>query len=139
MRKIRRLMASCLLFVAAGSAAMSTASASDRSAVERDVEGYAIASCLAALDQPYLKDQGDGWASAIIQRSKGGIDAFVAVGAAVKAELAKGGMAVIHNETGPETDKPLPIMYCSEIVNASSVHAAITKAVKKLTPSYRSQ
>src|SRR6185436_9376363 len=102
MRKIRRLMAGYLLFVAAGSAVMSTACAADRSAVELDVEGYAIASCLAAQDQPYLKDQGDGWASAIIQRSKGAPDAFVAVGTAVKAELAKGDMAVIRSETGPE-------------------------------------
>jgi hypothetical protein len=139
MRKIPRLMASALLFVAAGSAVMSTACAADRSAVEQDVEGYAIASCLAAMDQPYLKDQGDGWASAIIQRSKGEPDAFVAVGKAVKAEVAKGGMAVIRNETGPQKSKPLPVMYCSEIVNAPSVHAAITKAVKKLAPSYRSE
>jgi hypothetical protein len=139
MRKMRRLMASSLLFVAAGSAVISTACAAERSAVEQDVEGYAIASCLKAQDQPYLKDQGDGWASAIIQRSKGAPDAFVAVGTAVKAEVAKGGMAVIRNETGPEKSKPLPVMYCSEIVNAPSVHAAITKAIKTLTPSYRSE
>ena len=124
---------------AACCAAMSTSDAYARSPVQRDVEGYAIASCLAAQDQPYLKDQGDGWASVIIQRGKGELDALTAVAAAVKAELAKGGMAIVHNEDGPIKDKPLPVLYCSEIIDAPSVHAAINTAVKKLAPSYRRQ
>ena len=116
---------------------MSTASAGGRPAVQRDVEGYAIASCLANLDQPYLKDQGDAWAAAIIQRAKGGLGAFNLVATAVKAEVAKGGMAVMHAETGAEKDKTLPIMYCNEIIYRPSVDAAISKAVTKLAPSYR--
>jgi hypothetical protein len=39
-----------------------------RPPVLRDVEGYVIASCLAQQSEPYLKDQGDGWASVVIQR-----------------------------------------------------------------------
>jgi hypothetical protein len=105
--------------------------------VQRDVEGYAIASCLAAQDQPYLKDQGDGWASVIIQRGKGGLDIITAVAVAVKAELAKGDMAVVRSETGPTKEKPLPVLYCGEIIDVPSVKVAINRAVKKLAPSYR--
>lgn len=117
-------------------AAATPANAGPRSAVLRDVEGYAIASCLANQDQPYLKDQGDGWAAAIVQRAKGGLDALTAVSTVVKAELAKGKMAVIRNETGPQRDKPLPVLYCGEIIDVPSVRAAIDKAVKNLRPFY---
>jgi hypothetical protein len=105
-------------------------------AVRRDVEGYAIASCLFYQQQPYLKDQGDGWASAIVQRSKGDINALTAVGAAVKAEVAKGDMAVIRSETSPTGDETLPIEYCFEIIDSPSVNAAIESAIKKLSASY---
>jgi hypothetical protein len=132
-------MARCLLIAGTGCASMATFDACARSAVQRDVEGYAIASCLAVQDQPYLKDQGDGWASAIIQRAKGGLDALTAVAAAVKAEVARGQMAVIHSETGPMMDKTLPVLYCAEIIDAPSIQAAINKAIKKLASSYRSQ
>ena len=114
----------------------STLTANDRTAVERDVESYAIATCLVNQQEPYLKDQGDGWASAIIQRAKGGLDAFTDVAAAVKAELTKGNMVVIRSETEPMKDKPLPVMYCGEIIDQPSVDAPIHKAVKKLKPSY---
>jgi hypothetical protein len=137
MRNVRLRTARCLLIAAACCAAMSTPDAYARSAVQRDVEGYAIASCLASQDQPYLKDQGDGWASVIVQRGKGGLEALTAVAAAVKAELAKSVMAVIHSEEGPVKDKPLPVMYCSEIIDKPTVRAAINNAVKKLAPSYR--
>jgi hypothetical protein len=56
----------------------------------------------------------------------------------VKAELAKGNMAIIRSETEPTKDKPLPVMYCGEIIDAPSVHAAITKAATILAPAYRS-
>jgi hypothetical protein len=123
-----------LLAAAASCVAISAARA--RAAVLRDVEGYAIASCLVAQEQFYLKDQGEGWASAIVQRSKGSLDAFRGVVSAVKAELAKGNMAVIRSDSEQTKDKPLPIMYCGEVIDAPSVHAAINKAVRRLTPSY---
>jgi hypothetical protein len=118
--------------------ATSATDAHARAAVQRDVEGYAIASCLVAQDQPYLKDQGDGWASAIIHRGKGSLEAFMGVASAVKAELAKGNMAVIRSENETK-DKPLPVMHCGEIIDAPSVHTAINKAVRRLTPSYPRQ
>src|SRR2546427_6325373 len=45
-----------------------------RTQVQRDVESYAIASCLTQQAEPYLKDQGDAWASVIVQRMHGDIE-----------------------------------------------------------------
>jgi hypothetical protein len=137
MRQLRFRTAVCLSVATAGYLAMSTLAAYARSAVQRDVEGYAIASCLYAQKEPYLKEQGDGWASAIVQRSNGSLDALTAVGDAVKAELAKGDMAIIRNEAEPMKGLALPVMYCGEIIDEPSVHAAIAKAVKTLAASYR--
>jgi hypothetical protein len=128
-----------LLIAIAVSATMACADARARDAVQRDVESYAIASCLVAQKEPYLHDQGDAWASAIIQRAKGELDALTAVAAAVKAELAKGNMAVIRNEAEPMKGKALPVMYCTEVIDAPSVRSAINTAIKKLEPAYRAK
>jgi hypothetical protein len=103
----------------------------------RDVESYAIASCLVYQKQPYLKDQGDGWASAIVQRAKGDINDLTAVAMAVKTEVAKGNMAVIRNEMGPAPDKLLPVAYCYEILDTPLVHEAVEKAIGNLVPFYK--
>jgi hypothetical protein len=137
MRQSQHRIAVGVLLATASYAATSATDARARGTVQRDVEGYAIASCLVAQDQSYLKDQGDGWASAIVQRGKGSLDAFTGVASAVKAELAKGNMAVIRSEK--TKDKPLPVMHCGEIIDAPSVHAAINKAVRRLPPSYPRQ
>lgn len=118
-------------------AAALPAKANAYDSVRRDVESYAIASCLTYQQQPYLKDQGDGWASAIIQRAKSDINALTGVAAAVKTEVAKGGMAVIPNEVGPARDKSLPIAYCFEILDSPVIHTAVEKAIKKLAVSYK--
>jgi hypothetical protein len=107
-----------------------------RPEVLRDVEGYAIASCLASQSDPYLKDQGDAWASVIIQRMKGDVEVLDDVLDRVKHENAKGEMAVIRDETGPGKDKALPMLYCVEIIDESSVRAAIQKAVAVLNSAY---
>lgn len=110
--------------------------ATPRTEVLRDVEGYAIASCLTIQTQPYLKDQGDAWASVIVQRAKGSLDVLTGVAEQVKRENAKGNMAVIREEEGQGKDKLLPVLYCGEIIDRSSVRAAIQKAVVELAPSY---
>ncbi len=133
---MRLRMARCPWLVAAGCAAMLPAPAQARNALQRDVEGYAIAACLAQQDQPDLRDQGEGWASVIVQRGHGELTPLMAVAAAVRTELAKGGMAVIHGETEPK-DKPLPVLYCSEIIDAPAVQTAIREAIKNLAPSYQ--
>jgi len=60
-----------------------------RTAVERDVQGYAIASCLTRQKEPLLKDQGYAWLDVIVQRSEGNIEDFKAVADSVEAQLAK--------------------------------------------------
>lgn len=100
-----------------------------RSEVLRDAEGYAIASCLTYQAPAYLKDQGDAWASVIVQRWKGSLDALLAIAEQVKRENARGDMAVIRDESGQGKDKALPVLYCSEMIDKPSVRAAIQKAV----------
>jgi hypothetical protein len=65
-----------LALLAAGCTTKTDTVGSPRPAVVRDVEGYAIASCLVNQFEPYLKDQGDAWASVIVQRMKGDLEVF---------------------------------------------------------------
>jgi hypothetical protein len=123
--------------VIAAGIVMSGTAALGRPSVQRDVEGYAIATCLSSQKEPFLKDQGDGWASAIVQRSHGGIEQFTSVAAAVKTELAQSHIPVIHQESDSPHDKELPLLYCAEVIDAPGVDAAIRKAIRKLAPSYR--
>jgi hypothetical protein len=81
-----------------------------RSDVQRDVEGYAISSCLTSQKDAYLKDQGDGWASVIVQRSHGDIEHFKKVADAVNSEVAEGHVAVIRPESEPVQGKELPLL-----------------------------
>lgn len=108
-----------------------------RPEVLRDMEGYAIASCLVLQPLPYFKDQGDAWASVIIQRMKGSPDVLAGIVEQVKLENKKGDMAVIRDEAESEQDKVLPVLYCNEIIDRPAVRAAIQKAVDALKPSYR--
>jgi hypothetical protein len=122
--------------LAAGCTTKTETIGSPRPEVVRDVEGYAIASCLVNQSQPYLKDQGDAWASVIVQRMKGDLEVFAGLAEQVKVETAKGEMAVVRNEAEPGTDKALPVLYCSEIIDEPAVRAAIQKAVAALNSSY---
>lgn len=138
MKKHCRLLNYCLVFASLNAcAATPIAATNGRDAARRDVESYAIASCLSYQKQPYLKDQGDAWASAVIQRSKGELDDFTAVAEAVKTEVAKGNMEVIRVETGPEHEKALPVAYCYDLLQTPSVHVAVENAVNKLINSYK--
>ena len=132
-----RIVLLLLGLAVAGCAARVNTIGAPRPEVLRDVEGYAIASCLTNQTQPYLKDQGDAWASVIVQRMKGSFDVLAGIAEHIKRENAKGEMAVIRDETGPGRDKTLPVLYCSEIIDRPSVRAAIQKAVAELNPSYR--
>lgn len=127
------LSAAILLCACAHGPALSA----ERDAVTRDVEGYAIASCLVAQPSPYLKDQGDGWASGIVQRGAGPIEAFTGLAKVVQDEAGKGDMPQSRDETAPMELKPLPIQYCAEIIDTPRVRQAIGDAVKQLTPAYR--
>jgi hypothetical protein len=102
-----------------------------------DAEGYAIASCLTLQSETYLKDQGDGWASVIVQRAHGDIELFFRISEAVKLEAKKGKMAAIRDESNPGKDLLLPILYCNEIIYEPAIHSAILKAVKGIKKYYR--
>lgn len=135
------MRAALLIFclAAAGCAAKVDPLGSARPEVLRDIEGYAIASCLAIQNQPYLKDQGDAWAAVIVQRMKGNLDNLVEIFEQVKNENGKGEMAVIRDEATPGGDKMLPVLYCNEIVDRVAVRAAIQKAVAALNHAYTQQ
>lgn len=134
---MRRVIMLLLCLVVVGCTARVDTIGAPRPEVLRDVEGYAIAVCLISQNQPYLKDQGDAWASVIVQRMRGNSDVLAGLVEQVKRENEKGEMAVIRNETGPDKDKILPLLYCYEIIDRPSVRAAIQKAVASLKPSYR--
>jgi hypothetical protein len=135
---MRKRFATVCFILAALNACATTQNIPDsgHNSASRDVEEYAIASCLFYQQQPFLKDQGDGWASAIIQRSKRGLDDFNAVADAVKMEISKGNMVVIRVENEPEHEKALPIAYCFGLLKTASVRLAVEKATKQLEGSY---
>ncbi len=108
-----------------------------RSKVLRDIEGYTIASCLTFQSHPYLKDQGDAWASVIIQRIKGNPDVLAEIVEQVKFEIKQGNMAVIRDDVVPGQDKNLPILFCSEIIDLPKVRARIQKTMVALEPLYK--
>jgi hypothetical protein len=131
-----RIILLLLGLIVAGCAVRTETIGAPRSEVLRDVEGYAIASCLLNQTDPYLKDQGDAWASVIVQRMKGNFDDLAGIREEVKREIAKGRMAIIRNETGPEKDKAVPLLYCNEIIDRPKIRTAIQSAVAVLKPSY---
>ncbi len=108
-----------------------------RSEVQRDVEGYAVASCLLQQKEPFLKDQGALWADGIVQRSHGDIQHFRSVADAVQSDLAHKPMAMARRESDPMHAAPVPVPYCEEIIDDVPVRAAIDAAIKKLAPAYR--
>lgn len=114
-----------LALLATALGATAAASAAGRGAARRDVEGYAVASCLTAQKSPFLKDQGDGWAANIVQRDTFDLALFGKLAAAVRAEVSRGNMASIIVEQPPMTVKQLPIQYCAEIIDTPRVRAAI--------------
>lgn len=108
-----------------------------RTTLQRDVEGYAIATCLSHQNEPYLRDQGDAWASVVVQRSHGDVELLHPVQEAVEAELKKGHVAAIYQENDPRHSKTVPVLYCAEIIDEAEVRSAIDTAIKKLAPAYR--
>jgi len=101
--------------------------------VHRDAENYAIAACLADQEHSYLKDQGDAWASAVVQGSQLTIEAIEGISTAVRQEAEKGLMPMMRSELniaqGKDPSKALPILYCVEMVDTPLVRTAIEDAV----------
>ena len=112
---------------------------SARTQVQRDAESYAVASCLTQQTEPYLQDQGDAWASVVVQRMKGDIDALAGIAEQVRRENAKGDMAVVRDENRPATGKELAVLHCGEMIDRPAVRAAIQKAIEVMRPSYEAR
>jgi hypothetical protein len=129
----KRMLPVAFLVSVLGSTALGRA----RPAVQRDVEGYAIAACLTKQPEPYLREQGEAWGSVIVERSEGDIEPFTELAKAVDKEVAKGDMAMVHRDDGPARIVKAPVLYCAEIIDQPAVAAAVDKAIKKLGPSYR--
>lgn len=121
------------LLAAAGLAA---APMSARGPVLRDVQGYAVATCLARQNNAYLKEQGEGWANTIVERGHGDPAALRGVDQAVRVAVAKGGMVVMRVDGPKPGDRALPVLFCSEIVDQPGVRAAVDRAVSALSSSY---
>jgi hypothetical protein len=77
----------------------------------RDVEGYAIASCSTYQTHPYLQDQGDALVSALVQRMKGSIDCLPGIAEKVKAEVDRGRIVIVRDESNAGRDKELHLLY----------------------------
>ena len=126
-----------LATVAMISLAASNARAAGRSPALRDAEGYAIATCLSGQSQPYLKAQGEGWGSVVIQRGAGDVSVYRRISNAVKAEMRKADMMVVHLDAEPPRDEAVPVVYCGEIIDRPVVRHAIDRALVQLAPDYR--
>jgi len=95
-----------------------------------DAQSYAIASCLTMQNSLYLKDQGDAWASVIVQRMSGSLESLSKISEAVKTEASEGEMAVIRTEGPFNKDKELPILYCNEIIYKTNVQFIINSIIE---------
>ncbi|MBN7808144.1 hypothetical protein JZX86_22625 [Agrobacterium rosae] len=105
-----------------------------RSQLQQDVEGYAVATCLTAQNSDYLKDQGDGWASIIVQRGYGDAEDWQPLIDAVNSALKDGSVAVI---TGDGTSsKQMPVFYCAEIIDQPKVRSAVDATMEKMKSAY---
>jgi hypothetical protein len=127
-----RLALFLLCVVVGGCAATRTSVQQPDRGTLRDIESYAIASCLWNQRNAFLQDQGDAWASVIIQRAKINIESLTNIAAQVKTETEKGEIAVIRDEIGPNKDKSLPVLYCYEIIDKPTVRAAIQKVADSI-------
>ena len=97
----------------------------------RDAAHYAMAACLAGQRDATLKDQGQAWAAAIVQRGPGNPAALRAIDAAVRAEVARGEVPIARDEEHPMAGKPLFVMWCVQMADRPTVRAAITRAVSR--------
>jgi len=99
--------------------------------MRRDAERYAIAACLAQQNHPYLSEQGQDWAGAIVQRAQLDFDVLKKLSTAVRQEPAKGNMAVGHRDSEPvgKGDFAMPVLYCAEIIDTPLIRAAIERAI----------
>ncbi len=116
-----------------------TAAKPDTVQLHRDLADYATATCFAAQQNAYLKDQGERWAGAVMQRAHGPVEQWTAVADAVAAELKARGIAAGQGEGPQSATIPLPVMTCGQIAATATVRAAIERAASALAADYAPQ
>jgi hypothetical protein len=120
------------------SCSLTAADAEARSAIDRDVSGYAIASCMIASGDAILIEQGQGWANAIVQRSRGRIETFQVIPKAVNEEIKVTGFAVGRRDGPIQLKNPkLFMLTCGEIADRPRVARAIARARQALVGFYK--
>jgi len=107
-----------------------------RNALDRDLDGYVMGSCLAQNNDATIKKQGEALAEAIVQRSHGDIQNFLSLEKVIHDELAKSGVGVAHLDGPIASDLPLPILTCDEMRDRLTVQRAIGVARSKLRRDY---
>jgi hypothetical protein len=110
--------------------------AKTKPAARDDLVQYATASCLAFQQNEYLKDQGERWAGAVMQNAHGPIEKWTPVADAVKAELARSGVAQGRGEGPQSPTVPLPVMTCGRIAATPTVSRSIDAAANALVDDY---
>lgn len=126
-----------LLCTLIGGCATQAPESAPRSQALIDIEGYAVASCLTLQADPYLRDQGDGWAAVIVQRAQGDLDGLATIAEAVRHASSENPMAIIRAEGDAGKDKSLPILYCNELIDTPTVRQAIRQTVTAFSPLYQ--
>lgn len=121
----------CSIILSVGE--LRSAEIASRSEVQRDVESYAIATCLTLQKADFLKGQGDGWGSVIVNRGHGDVEDWHPLIRAVKS--------VVENEHLPVTQGDgkvleLPVAFCVEIIDHPEIANVIRKTIEKMTPAY---
>lgn len=123
-----------------GAALLSTSTAAEarRAALRADVEGYAMAACLTRQDVPYLREQGHLWGNAILQRGHGSVEDWTTLADAVGAAAARQTMSMARGDGAVDDAlKPMPLLFCHELVRSPAVRAAKVRAMRHLAPDYR--
>ncbi|MEE7465480.1 hypothetical protein MFUR16E_32065 [Methylobacterium fujisawaense] len=97
-----------------------------------------MAACLTSQDVPFLREQGYLWGGAVIQRGHGPLDDWTALARAVAASAARRAMPMARGD-GAVHDllKPMPLLFCHELVRSPAIRAAKIRAMRRLAPAYR--
>jgi len=112
-------------------------SAVARTPLQRDVEGFAVASCLAQQSPNDLKRQGEGWAQIIIERGHGSPKPLDALDHVVRTEAQRAPPYINRDEANPTKGVPMPVAFCAELIDRPAVRAALVRTMAALAPAYR--
>lgn len=133
--RMQSLLAAVLATV---SVCTSAAAGPRRVALRADVQGYAMAACLTWQDEPFLREQGYLWGGAVMQRGHGAPDDWIALSHVVAAAATRRAMPMAHGDGAVHDPlKPMPLLFCHELVRSPAVRAAKARAMRRLAPAYR--